>query len=416
MPSSITNLPPELLLQILLYLQPHYTPTNTAFNIPAGTRHQTFTLTHPSNTSTTPHNYNPPPQPHLHPRPEKPRFHETIHTTKGTHHPTHTIPVLLAFGAVSRVFRTASNLHPFWTLWRWHHLLPLPTTGNTPLPRKFLARMRRDKARAGRIVKGFWFVFGKGGWSVGVEDLGRVVGAGRVGGGGVERVYLDAGWDVVSDVGVLKVLSVLMGSGVEGLGGGGGGGLKELSVIGRGGVGGSVLHGMTSASLRGFLGCRLVRLRVTGYGVNSFSMKALGEVVEGCKERLRELCVVGGVRGGLDLSSLGRSVGNKLKVLSVGFSFVGMREAGDYDEESVYGMAESQMVGWVPVVLGNLSAFTELESLSFSDKGEWNSNRVLEDFPVHILRRLLDSAGPATQGSAVVESMSDRNYRCILRV
>ncbi|KAJ3081285.1 hypothetical protein HDU99_006089, partial [Rhizoclosmatium hyalinum] len=130
-------------------------------------------------------------------------------------------------------------------------------------------------------------------------------------------------------------------------------------------------------------------------------MKALGEVVEGCKETLRELCVVGGVRGGLDLSSLGKSVGNKLKVLSVGFSFVGMREVGDYDEESVYGMAESQMAGWEPVVLGNLSAFTELESLSVSDKGEWNSNRVLEDFPVHILRRLLDSAGPATQGSAV---------------
>ena len=100
MSPSIANIPCELLLQIFLFLQPVYSPVFT------GIFEQDFPFTErwtPTPTSK-----------------EATKYHPTIHLSRGK-------PILLRLGQVSRQFRQAVGMHPFFYSLQFYLLAPFPS-------------------------------------------------------------------------------------------------------------------------------------------------------------------------------------------------------------------------------------------------------------------------------------------------
>ncbi|KAI9095135.1 hypothetical protein DFS34DRAFT_187363 [Phlyctochytrium arcticum] len=119
------QIPTEVLLTVLLHLQPHYQRSEEPL----------------ASTPWTDGSCRGPREIWKCPNSEKRRKHnwfdygkDSSKTWRGSHHPTIAkrkkgLPYILSFGAVCRHWRNVSHLHPFWTELSWHRLLPLSTCG-----------------------------------------------------------------------------------------------------------------------------------------------------------------------------------------------------------------------------------------------------------------------------------------------
>ncbi|KAI9341756.1 hypothetical protein BDR26DRAFT_860246 [Obelidium mucronatum] len=117
------------------------------------------------------------------------------------------------------------------------------------------------------------------------------------------------------------------------------------------------------------LGSFLVRLSLTSYGANSFTLTSLLAMLKASRNSLKELSLTGGPipEGGLDLSRIGDIIGPNLESLSLAFSFVGPTYSDDPNLEYPphHLAAIAHMMGWEPIVHGSLKNFSSIEALFY---------------------------------------------------
>ncbi|KAJ3069486.1 hypothetical protein HDU98_007446 [Podochytrium sp. JEL0797] len=244
--------------------------------------------------------------------------------------------------------------------------------------------MRKETTRLAR-VRHVFLDLAKWGWELAPNTVGSLLDclmAERV-----ESLVLDASYATASNQNLIHFISLKLTS------------LHNLSITGHATA--SILHGLTSKSLHHLtsISPTLTRLSLSSFGAHSFSLPSLLTLLTSCKSSLQQLSLTGGPipEGGLNLTQIGNILGPTLTTLSLSFSFVGLRTFPDPPPTPhLETMSEHQMMGWEPVLHGDLSLFPRLHHLSLSDSGPWHPSRILEDFPTHLIRRLLSPSNAST--------------------
>ncbi|KAI8921803.1 hypothetical protein BC831DRAFT_475235 [Entophlyctis helioformis] len=293
-------------------------------------------------------------------------------------------PGLLVFGQVNRRFRRVSHMHPFWSDLAWHRLLPRQPGGPGQTSPKqisaFFTAIAGEPARLFRIRR---IILDLSLWHHSVDALvltGIFKALPRP--DRVDTIVLSMRWDTCGDLKLMRTIANKFGH------------CRRLFIQGgQSGVGG-VLFGLDNRSLRFFTRSMssLTHLFLDGFGGGSFSWTALNDLIKN-NAGITALSI-GHVRNGVRLDMIARMLPH-LRSLSIQFLVfepsLGSFFQPDSDLDAArmyYEYLNRSRRQCMPQLYGDLSGFENLEHLAFHDFGG------SREMSAPVIRRLLDSLPP----------------------
>ncbi|TPX72314.1 hypothetical protein SpCBS45565_g00627 [Spizellomyces sp. 'palustris'] len=373
----VPSLPDEIILQILLFLQPYYAiaeeiASSTPWNEGTCTGSCELWRTVPGHSPLT-HNW------------------KSVRRAPGRYHPVIVVnhvpgrycrrAAILDAGDVSRQWRRASYLHPFWTDLAWHRLLDMQLQPPVDYADRFFKSMAADMARCARI-RTVWLDLASWGCSISLSTLIHILEKIPR----PERVHtfvLEMDWATSGDDRLIRTLARRFKH------------LRRVHIGGRPSE--DVFHGLSSAALKHLAshwqeGC-LTHLSLAGYGPGgNFSWKAFSRLL-GKQRNVRHLAI-GYVRGGINFGELSELLPG-LQELCINFT-----SRTDMDNQTVQEPSFCD--------LPNIGALKELRSLILQCLPG-------HDFPVAgihlLLQSIAEEACKGVNGKGLRELRLPRRYQ-----